>query len=148
VQRIAKVLASGLYCGYVPVAPATAASLSVAILYCLVPVPAAHLQLAGIAVLFFLGVRLAYVVEPLWGTDSPRIVIDEVVGFLVAMWLVPKSILTLGAAFLLFRLFDIWKPPPISQSQRLAGGWGVMIDDLLAGVWTNLCLRLILWIKG
>lgn len=151
--RIAKVLASGLFCGYAPIAPATVATAAVAIIYFAViyfsiPVPGVQYQLVGIALLFFLGVWLSSLLEPVWGTDSRLIVIDEVVGFLVAMSLVPKSILTLLVGFILFRLFDILKPPPIRQTQRLPGGWGVMIDDLIAGVCTNLCLRLLLLVKG
>lgn len=146
--RIAKALASGLYSGYAPIAPATVATGAVAIVYFVTPVPNASIQLLGIVFLFLLGVRLCSLLEPVWGVDSRRIVIDEIVGFLIAVWLIPKSILTLAIAFILFRVFDILKPPPIRQSERLPGGWGVMADDLLSGVCTNLCLRLYLWLWG
>ena len=66
--------------------------------------------------------------------DDQRIVIDEVAGYLVTLWAVERTPLHLGLAFLLFRLFDIWKPPPIRWiDRRVKGGFGVMADDLAAG---------------
>jgi phosphatidylglycerophosphatase A len=80
------------------------------------------------------------------GHDAHPIVIDEVAGMLIALLGVPhraaSPALLLGSAFLLFRLFDIVKPFPIRQVQRLPGGWGVVTDDLLAGIATNLVLQL------
>jgi phosphatidylglycerophosphatase A len=78
-------------------------------------------------------------------TDPPEIVLDEVSGFLVAMFLLPVTWLTLALAVLLFRLFDIVKPFPIGYvEKRLRGGAGVVMDDLLAGMFANLCVRGIL----
>ncbi len=77
------------------------------------------------------------------GKDSPRIVIDEIGGMMVAALALPHSLLNLTAAFLLFRLFDILKPPPLGWLQGVKGGWGVMADDLAAGILANLVLRLL-----
>jgi phosphatidylglycerophosphatase A len=75
-------------------------------------------------------------------TDPPEIVLDEVSGFLVAMFLLPITWLTLALGFVLFRLFDIVKPFPIGYlDRRLHGGVGVVLDDLLAGLFANLCVR-------
>jgi phosphatidylglycerophosphatase A len=68
--------------------------------------------------------------------DPSLIVIDEVAGMLLSALLLPHSVPVLGAAFVLFRLFDIWKPFPANWSQSLAGGLGVMVDDLIAGLYT------------
>ena len=77
-----------------------------------------------------------------WGHDAGKIVIDEVVGMWITLWLVPKSLMLYAIGFVLFRVFDILKPLGVRQSQKLPGGWGVMVDDLLAGVYANLILQL------
>ena len=76
--------------------------------------------------------------------DSHKIVIDEIVGFLFAMLWVPASFLSVAGAFLLFRFFDIAKPFPIGRSQKLPGGLGVVIDDVLAGIFAMVVIQLIL----
>ena len=76
--------------------------------------------------------------------DPSEVVIDEVAGFLLTMLWVPLSWGTLLAGFLLFRLFDIWKPWPANAAERLHGGLGIVLDDLVAGLYANLGLRLIL----
>lgn len=77
--------------------------------------------------------------------DSPRIVIDEIVGFLWSLALVGPTAGRIAAAFFLFRLFDIVKPPPARWCQdRLPGGWGVVMDDVAAGIWANVALMLAL----
>ena len=77
--------------------------------------------------------------------DPPEVVIDEVAGFLLTVFLVPPSWLSLCFGFLLFRFFDILKPFPIGRSEKLKGGAGVVLDDLLAGIYSNLCLRVVLF---
>jgi len=82
------------------------------------------------------GVWASHHVELLLGRKDPGlIVIDEVAGMMVSVALVPRSIPVLICAFFLFRLFDIWKPFPARESQSLRGGAGVMVDDLIAGVY-------------
>ena len=81
--------------------------------------------------------------------DARPIVIDEMVGFLITLLWLPLNFLTLCLGFFLFRLFDIVKPPPISTvEKRLHGGWGIVLDDLLAGVFANVTLRLLLIVAG
>jgi len=78
--------------------------------------------------------------------DPPQVVIDEVGGILVALFWVPVSWLTFSLGFLLFRIFDIIKPFPVSRVETLKGGTGIVLDDLLAGIYANLCLRFILFL--
>jgi len=82
--------------------------------------------------------------ELLGRTDPSEVVIDEVAGFLVTMLLLPTSWVNMGLGFVLFRFFDIAKPWPVRQAERLKGGFGIVVDDLLAGVYAHLCLRGIL----
>jgi phosphatidylglycerophosphatase A len=97
------------------------------------------------AALLLLGIVAAGRAGRYWGVvDASPIVIDEVVGYLVTMALVPFSWPAAAAGFVLFRLFDIWKPWPVSALDRLKSGLGVMLDDVGAGVYGWVCLQLLL----
>jgi phosphatidylglycerophosphatase A len=138
-----KLLATGFYTGYIPGAPGTAGTLIGVILYLGIHKLSWPCYLLIFIVLFLLGVYLSdratnYFFKE---KDSKRIVIDEIVGFLVAMFLVPFETRFIIAAFLVFRVFDILKPFPLRRLETLPGGWGVMGDDLLAGVYTNLLIQ-------
>jgi phosphatidylglycerophosphatase A len=81
--------------------------------------------------------------------DPGWIVLDEMVGFWVAVALLPPRPMTLAVGFALFRLFDIVKPPPAGWIDRnLPGGWGILLDDVAAGLWTRLVLGVLLWLSG
>lgn len=152
-RRIAVVLATGFGLGRLPIAPATWASLVMALVFLALSAwsPAALDPLPiGVAILVLVpvGIWAAGAAERELGHDAKPIVIDEIVGMLVSVWFVPyggaSPALFLFAAFLLFRLFDIAKPFPIGRSQKLPGGLGVVADDVLAGVATNVALRLLI----
>jgi len=95
-----------------------------------------------VSLLTLLAVYASGEAERIFGRkDSPRIVIDEIVGFLWALALIGPTAGRIVAAFFLFRIFDILKPPPARWCQdRLPGGWGVVGDDVVAGIWTNVAL--------
>jgi len=76
--------------------------------------------------------------------DCPRIVIDEIMGFIVAMTFLPKSFWVIVAAFVIFRIFDGIKIKPISALERLPGGVGIMADDVLAGIFANVIMHIVL----
>jgi phosphatidylglycerophosphatase A len=95
---------------------------------------------------FLLGVKSAKELENEWGHDPAKVVVDEVIGVWIAMLGVPFSLLNLAVAFVLFRIFDIWKPLGIRQMERLPGGWGVMMDDVLAGIYSMILMHLYLQI--
>jgi len=80
------------------------------------------------------------------GRDAGSIVIDEVVGQWLVLVFCQKTLSIAIIAFILFRLFDVLKPFPIGRSQNLKGGWGVVIDDLLAGIYAAICIVIIQWI--
>lgn len=104
----------------------------------------AGLLTAGLLVL---GTWAAQRVEPAWGKDSYRVVIDEVAGVWVGLLGVPLTGSRLLVGLLLFRFFDIVKPLFIRRMEKLPGGYGVMLDDVLAGVYTALLLHLGLWLR-
>jgi len=133
-------LGSGLFTGYFPIAPATVTSFFVLLpAFFLARLPVLHALIA--VAIFLVGVPIATDLERAWGKDPARVTIDEIAGTLVTFFLNPVSLWGLGVGFLLWRFFDIVKLPFIDRSQRLPGGWGIMLDDVLAGICANLVLR-------
>lgn len=101
-----------------------------------------------IALLIFgVGVYSASKVEEYWGKDNYRVVIDEIAGMYITMMFIPLTATTLIAGLLLFRLFDITKPFFIRKLEKLPGGVGVMMDDVLAGIYANLVLHLAIFVS-
>ena len=142
-DKIIKVLATGFGAGLSPVMPGTAGTL-VGVLLCLAFLPL-HWVFRFIFVVVFVGVAV-YVsgrAEEIYGKkDDQRIVIDEIAGFLLAMLPVAINFLNLALAFVLFRIFDIWKPYPLRKFQEFPGGWGVVVDDIGAGIYAAAILIL------
>jgi phosphatidylglycerophosphatase A len=98
-------------------------------------------------VILFAGIYSAGKMEPYWGEDSYRIVIDEVAGMCITLLFVPVRWPYVAIGLVLFRFFDIAKPLYIRRMERIGGGWGVMMDDVLAGLYANLLLEIVVWIK-
>lgn len=125
--------------GYVPLAPATAASIIVCVIIWFL-LKSSLIYLTLIITFFILGVWISTKLETFWGEDSRRIVIDESVGMFITLFGIPQKTLFFLIGFLLFRFFDIVKPYPIKESQRLKKGWGVVIDDVIAGMYSSILL--------
>lgn len=147
-STIARLLATGFGSGLSPVAPGTAGTL-VAVPLALVLLPSGGFaQALVLAAVIAVSIWAAGVAAPLFGLKDPgQIVVDEIAGFFVTVAFLPLTWTTLVAGFFLFRLFDITKPPPCRQAEALPGGLGIVADDLLAGVYANLSIR-ILCISG
>lgn len=136
-------LAFGFGAGLTPYAPGTAGTLVAWLAAWLVGEPlATSAGLAAIAVLFALGVWVCDLTGRHLGIpDHGAMVWDEIVAFLLVLAIIPATLAWQSAAFALFRLFDIVKPPPIRWLEaRFKGGWGVMVDDLAAAAYTLLVL--------
>jgi phosphatidylglycerophosphatase A len=132
--------------GYAPVAPGTVASALTVLVLWLVPFTRAGL-IFFLAVIVVLGTWAAHHAESVIGGKDPgAIVIDEVAGMALSVLLFPLTVPVLVTGFLFFRLFDIVKPFPARGSQRIGGGVGVMIDDLIAGVYALLGVALMRWL--
>jgi phosphatidylglycerophosphatase A len=135
--------------GLMPVAPGTFATLAGLPLVFLNghnrPIPAALFVLCFLA----FAVWTSGVTQNILGRPDPsQVVIDEVGGTLVAFFLIPVSWLTLSLGFVLFRIFDVVKPFPVSRMETLKGGKGIVLDDILAGIYANISLRIILFIES
>jgi phosphatidylglycerophosphatase A len=98
-------------------------------------------------VITLLGIWSSNEVAKIWGKDPARVVIDEVSGMCISLLFVPVTLKYVIAALILFRFFDIVKPLYIKKIEKLPGGWGIMLDDVLAGVYANLILQAVLWFK-
>jgi phosphatidylglycerophosphatase A len=145
--KIYKTLATFFGAGYAPVAPGTAGALVAAIFVyiwqSLDPGLAVYgWPLVGITIItFFVGVYCTDQLESEWGKDPSKVVIDEAIGIWISIFFIPVSIYYLFVGFVLFRIFDIWKPLGIRKLENIKGGWGVMLDDVLAGVYANIVLQ-------
>jgi phosphatidylglycerophosphatase A len=140
---VARAIATFLFVGYFPLGPGSVAAAITLALWIVVPPAGLLPNLALWVVLIPAGIWASGRVEADYGHDSSRVVIDEVAGSLLTVaGFAPGAGIAL-AGFVLFRFFDIVKPPPIYQMQSYPGGWGVMVDDLAAGIAGNLCLRLL-----
>lgn len=142
------ILASFFGLGYIPFAPGTFGSLGALALYLLLPWQFFELYnwpwyLGSLLIFSLVAVYLCGKAEKDLGEDAGSIVIDEVAGFFVAVALLPKSLMIGIYGFVLFRVFDIAKPFPINRSQDLRGGWGVVADDVLAGLFALLILKVL-----
>jgi len=141
-------LATGGYVGHAPFASGTFGSLvGLPIVYLLSKTNWA-LALILVIGLVLGAVWVAHKAESaLKAKDPGCIVIDEIAGMCVTMLFIPLTLATGLAGFFLFRLFDVIKPPPVRQMERnLHGGWGVVMDDVVAGIMANIVLQLGIWV--
>ena len=145
--RLAVILATFGHVGHFPIAPGTAGSAAALPLYALLRwIGSPALDVSVIVALFAAGSWAGSVAESHYGrTDPGYVVLDEVVGQLLTLLFVPVTWVGVTVGFLLFRLFDIVKPFPARQCERLHGGVGIMTDDVVAGIYGNLALRLVIW---
>lgn len=148
----AKLIGTGLGSGYCPFAPGTAGSLCAGILWYLLSRFLPENALYGVLPLLIIlstlgGVWAANRLQTIWGEDPSRVVIDEMVGTWIVLCIVPAGNLYFAFwGILLFRFFDIFKPLGIRKMEEIPGGWGVMLDDILAGIYGLLCMLLLQWL--
>jgi phosphatidylglycerophosphatase A len=139
-QHAAVFIATGGYVGYLREAPGTAGSVLGIMLSWMLSKWSLYVQIAVLPSIFILGVITASSAERRFGTKDHRaIIIDEIVGMVLALFALPFLISYVGAAFALFRILDILKPLPTLE--HLPEGWGIMCDDLVAAIITNVVLQ-------
>jgi phosphatidylglycerophosphatase A len=141
-------IAEGAFSGRSPVAPGTAGTLVGVLLYLGARNTGSFLYILFTFLVCIIGTWAAGRAEQILGCkDCPFIVIDEIAGYLISMFLVPSGWGFIVAGFFLFRLFDIVKPWPLDGLQKIHGGPGVMLDDIGAGVYTNIVLQVAAHLK-
>ena len=140
-DKLITFLATGFGSGLSPVAPGTAGTL-VGVFICLLCLPLPWpMRLLIVIALLALSIYVAGRAEKIYQKkDDQRIVIDEIIGLQITMLPVAITVLHLCVGFVLFRVFDIIKPFPINNLQKLPGGWGVVIDDVAAGIYAGVIL--------
>jgi len=149
-----KTIATGFGSGYAPIAPGTAgAAVGCVLLW-------AYIYFIGISnywnfqIGFFLltlfttiiGAKATREVEKEWGEDPSKVVIDEIIGVWISLLFLPLTWQNILLGFILFRIFDIAKPLGIRKLEAIKNGWGVMLDDVLAGIYANICLQIYLFV--
>jgi phosphatidylglycerophosphatase A len=148
------IIATGFGSGYSPIAPGTAgAFLAVTVWWVLSLVfsPPLLLLSTALLIIFFtvLGVWSSGIMESVWGNDPPRVVVDEMVGVWIPLLLVSDgNIYYALLAFVFFRVFDIVKPLGIRKAESLKKGWGIMMDDIVAGIYSLILLMALRWLIG
>jgi len=145
-------MSSFFFTGYIPVAPGTWASLLAVLIWLIIPVNLLFIKILLVVCLFIIGIIVAGLSERYSGTIDPSyIVIDEVAGMWLALLLFPQNqasnrLPLIFLTFCIFRLFDITKVFPINKCEKLPGGFGIMLDDIVAGIFTAIVMNLIIWL--
>lgn len=147
-RRLALFVSTCAYVGYAPIAPGTFGSAAGLVVFYLVRLTGSWpAQAAAIVALFAIGVWSGTVAEHHFGGEDPGpVVMDEVVGMLITLFLLPVTPLGAFVGFFVFRILDIIKPFPARQFESLHGGLGIMADDAMAAVYGNLIMRALVWL--
>lgn len=142
-ERVILFVATGAYSGYSPIAPGTAGTLVGIGIYLIIYNPNPLIYTTILLLLFFLAVLISDKAEKiLLENDSRHIVIDEIFGFMVTMAFIPSSLLYIVLGFFFFRVFDILKIFPVNFfDKKVKNGYGIVLDDLFAGIYANLLLQ-------
>jgi phosphatidylglycerophosphatase A len=149
VRWLSRVLGSVFFSGYSPLFPATVGSAVTCVAYWFLVPHHPFTQLAIIAVVFFLGLYVSSKLVSEWGPDPRRVVIDEAAGMLLSLYMLPRSLFWVILAFLFFRFFDIAKPFLVRRLEGLQSAWGIMLDDLLAGIYARVGVLIMysIWVR-
>ncbi|MBS3812064.1 MAG: phosphatidylglycerophosphatase A [Halanaerobiales bacterium] len=140
--KLTAIIASCFYIGYIPGAPGTYGSLFALLLISQFEILT---NLTSIILFILIGLIFSTLMEKQSKKrDDQRIIIDEFAGMLITFYLIPINFLYLVLGFVLFRLYDIFKPYPIKKLQKLPAGWGIMVDDILAGLYARIVLYIII----
>lgn len=143
-----KLIGSGFYSGYAPIASGTVGSAVAIIIYLIPGFENLFVIIPATLILIVYGIFVGTKFEAEYGKDPAQCTVDEVVGTWISLIALPKTIFIILTAFLLWRILDIIKPPPARNLERLKGGLGIMIDDVISGVYTLIIMHLIVYLAG
>jgi phosphatidylglycerophosphatase A len=144
---------TGFFSGYSPIAPGTAGTLLAVLIYILEYIifktDCIITNLIIVLIMLYPSIKLGDAGEQFFNRKDPsQVVIDEMIGLWVSVLFIPFSLQIALLAFIIFRIIDIFKPYPIRKLEKLKGGLGIVLDDFMAGVFTNIIIRLIIIFTG
>ena len=145
INFLEKLLGSGFYTGYIRFAPGTWGSLAALIIYLIPGFENPSLLIFMISLFILIGVPIGDKFEALYGKDPKECTIDEVVGMWITLLFLPKKIWWIVLAFLIWRAMDIVKPFPARKLENIKGGWGIMLDDVMAAIYSFISIQLIIY---
>ncbi len=145
-NNFVKLVASGLYSGYSPIIPGTTGTVPAWLIAYFLIGDNPLILFITFVVTSFISVWSATLAESIYGHDAKKIVMDEWAGMFLTLMFVPFSLTNYLIAFVVFRVFDVLKIPPASQAEKLPKGWGVTMDDVVAGVQACFCTNLIIFL--
>ncbi len=143
---IEKFLGSGFYSGYIPIAPGTFGSLVALIIYLIPGFENPTLLLLIISLFSIVGISIGTKFESIYGKDPKQCTIDEMVGMWISLLFIPKKIWFILIAFILWRVLDIIKPFPANIAEKLSGGLGIMLDDIIAAIYSLTLTHIIIYL--
>ncbi len=141
-----KILGSGFYTGYLPIASGTWGSLAALIIFLIPGFENPSIMIFMISLFILIGVPIATKFELIYGKDPKECTIDEVVGMWISLLFIPKKIWWIIIAFLVWRALDILKPFPANKLENIKGGWGIMLDDIAAGLYSFMIVQITIYL--
>lgn len=135
INILERILGSGFFSGYIPFAPGTFGSLVALSIYLVPGMENPTILLVLISVFSVVGIPIGTKFEALYGKDPKQCTIDEMVGMWITLLFIPKKIWFIILAFIIWRILDIVKPFPANIAEKLDGGLGIMLDDIIAGIY-------------
>ncbi len=145
---IEKLLGSGFYTGYIPIASGTFGTLAALFIYLIPGFENPYIIIPALIIFFIYGVYVGNKFEKVYGKDPSECTIDEVVGTWISYLLLPKTAGIIIITFFLWRALDIFKPYPARKLENLNGGLGIMIDDVVSGFYTLIIMHLVVYFFG
>ena len=144
INALEKLIGSGFYTGYIPLASGTFGSMVALLFYAIPGFEKPYVIIPAILVFTFWGIRLGTKFESLYGKDPGECTIDEVVGMWITLLFLPKDFFIALIAFVVWRTLDIIKPFPARKSESLEGGLGIMMDDIISAIYSLIIVHIIL----
>jgi phosphatidylglycerophosphatase A len=148
INSFEKFIGSGFYTGYSPFISGTVGSLAALIIYLIPGFEQLFIIIPSIVIFMAYGIYVGNKFEAEYGKDPAQCTIDEVVGMWISLVALPKTFAIVAIAFILWRILDIIKPPPARNLERLKGGLGIMIDDVISGIYTLIIMLLVVYLFG
>ncbi len=143
-----KLIGSGFYSGFSPIASGTAGSLVAMVIYFIPGFEKLYIIIPLIVLFFLYGLVIGSKFEKVYGKDPAECTIDEMVGMWISLIALPKTIGISICTFLIWRILDIIKPPPAKNLEKQSGGFGIMIDDVISAIYTLIIMHVIVYLVG